>query len=152
MQTFLPYKSYTESARVLDDKRLGKQRVENLQILKALILPEYGWKNHPAVKMWVGYEQALSLYQIMICKEWTDRGFKDTCLDKTFDLVVGSNQISWNVTWPEWLGNEKFHASHRSNLLRKDPEWYGQFGWTEPDDLEYYWPTKHYWPKKWMED
>ena len=36
MQTFLPYSNYPASARVLDNKRLGKQRVEVLQILKAL--------------------------------------------------------------------------------------------------------------------
>ena len=36
MQTFLPNFLYKESARVLDNKRLGKQRVECLQILKVL--------------------------------------------------------------------------------------------------------------------
>lgn len=36
MQTFLPYKSFEQSAACLDNKRLGKQRVEVLQILKAL--------------------------------------------------------------------------------------------------------------------
>jgi hypothetical protein len=41
---------------------------------------------------------------------------------------------------PSWLGDPQFHAAHRSNLLRKDPEYYGKFGWTEPDDLEYPWP------------
>jgi hypothetical protein len=40
MQTFLPYADFAECARVLDDKRLGKQRVECLQILKALQPPE----------------------------------------------------------------------------------------------------------------
>jgi hypothetical protein len=38
------------------------------------------------------------------------------------------------------LGDEAFHASHRSNLLRKDRDYYGAFGWTEPDDLPYVWP------------
>lgn len=33
-----------------------------------------------------------------------------------------------------------FHASHRSNLLRKDPVWYSQFNWTEPNNLPYVWP------------
>lgn len=33
------------------------------------------------------------------------------------------------------------HASHRSNLLRKEPEYYTQFGWTEPPDLPYVWPV-----------
>ena len=36
MQTFLPYRGFTESARVLDTRRLGKQRVETIQVLRAL--------------------------------------------------------------------------------------------------------------------
>ena len=34
MQTFLPYSSFTESAKILDWRRLGKQRVEGMQIIK----------------------------------------------------------------------------------------------------------------------
>ena len=36
MQTFLPVADFTESARLLDNPRLGKQRVECLQVLRAL--------------------------------------------------------------------------------------------------------------------
>jgi hypothetical protein len=43
---------------------------------------------------------------------------------------------------PPWLGNEDFHRSHRSNLLRKYPEHYRQFWPDEPDNLPYFWPTK----------
>ena len=43
---------------------------------------------------------------------------------------------------PLWLGDPTFHASHRSNLLRKDPVFYGKHGWSEPTDLPYVWPTK----------
>ncbi len=52
MQTFLPYPDFKRSAKVLDYRRLGKQRVEALQILKALQVENYGWRNHPIVKMW----------------------------------------------------------------------------------------------------
>lgn len=138
MQTFLPYKDFKLSAACLDRARLGKQRVEDLQILKALIEPDYGWKNHPAVKMWHGCITGLLEYHYAICDEWTSRGYKDTCREKATLLVPPMSY----VVYPEWLGEEKLHASHRSNLLRKDPIWYSQFGWTETDDLEYYWPTK----------
>lgn len=37
MQTFMPYNSFEESAHALDQRRLGKQRVENYQILQALL-------------------------------------------------------------------------------------------------------------------
>ncbi len=136
MQTFLPYPSFIESASALDMRRLGKQRVEVLQLLKAL--HEGGaWANHPACKMWRGYENALVVYGRTICTEWLHRGYKDTCFNKI--------NLFWNdgadKLLPNWLGNEAFHAAHRSNLLRKDPEHYGQFKWTEPKDLPYIWPV-----------
>src|SRR4051794_10899397 len=55
VQTFLPYADFDASAAVLDDRRLGKQRVETMQVLRALVFPSYrGWKNHPATRMWRG--------------------------------------------------------------------------------------------------
>ena len=44
---------------MLDHRRLGKQRVEVLQILRALTRERYGWKSHPVVRMWAGYDEAL---------------------------------------------------------------------------------------------
>src|SRR5947208_1979490 len=50
MQTFLPYADFERSARVLDRKRLGKQRVETIQVVRALTRPGYGWAvRSPAV-------------------------------------------------------------------------------------------------------
>lgn len=137
MQTFLPYPDFAKTASVLDRMRLGKQRVETLQIMQALVLNK-GWVNHPATKMWAGHELALLRYQVAICSEWTGRGYKDTCLDKTKAVVLSLDQDDSD---PNWLGDESFHASHRSNLLRKSSEWYSKFGWTEPDNLEYVWPN-----------
>lgn len=136
MQTFLPYADFELSAAALDNKRLGKQRVETLQILKALTLPEYGWKNHPATKMWTGHTNALVEYGLAVCREWKSRGFKDTCYEKICDFRRG-----WSVVKPTWLGDERVHSSHRSNLLRKDDTHYSQFGWVESNDLDYYWPV-----------
>lgn len=138
MQTFLPYKDFHKSAKVLDNKRLGKQRVEALQILQTLKKGDTakGWKNHPAVKMWKGYENALIEYGIAICDEWRNRGFKDTVREKLW------NQYPWHqvAPRPDWIGNRKFHSSHRSNLLRKDPVFYGRYNWSEPNDLPYVCP------------
>ena len=36
MQTFLPYENFDDSMQSLDNLRLGKQRVEALQIIKAI--------------------------------------------------------------------------------------------------------------------
>ncbi|NBR35827.1 MAG: cytoplasmic protein [Chitinophagales bacterium] len=136
MQTFLPYDSFIRSAECLDVKRLGKQRVEVLQILNALTGTSSGWQNHPATKMWRGHEAGLSAYGIAVCTVWKKRGYKDTCLHKIQSLVSpDKNDL------PSWFGDDKFHDSHKSNLLRKNPIHYSQFNWGVADDLEYYWPA-----------
>lgn len=136
MQTFLPYSSFSHSAYVLDTQRLGKQRVETLQILNAL-LKDGGWQNHPAVNMWRGYEGALIRYGVAICLEWRSRGHQDTCLMK----ISMNFPTEYGPRNPPWLGSRRLHQSHRSNLLRKNPEHYGQF-FEEPDDIPYYWPKE----------
>lgn len=138
MQTFLPYQSFTRSLQCLDNKRLGKQRIEALQILNAL---ESGstskWRNHPAVKMWKGYETALKVYYNEAIIQWVLRGFNNSMRLFYFGIPT----MAVNFLTPSWL-TESFCASHRSNLLRKDPVFYGKYGWTEPDNLPYIWPVR----------
>lgn|SRR5574343_853960 len=142
MQTFLPYPSFEESARVLDMRRLGKQRVEVKQLLLALGVPVGGhkpndhWASHPAAKMWKGHERFLCAYGVAICDEWLNRGYNDTLYGQFVDAAVGKK---WSK--PLWLGNEDFHLAHKSNLIRKDPEHYRKFWPDVPDDLPYIWPT-----------
>jgi hypothetical protein len=130
MQTFLPYPDFHETASVLDYRRLGKQRVEAQQIIKALEDDNYGWKNHPIVKMWQGYKNALLLYKNAMIKEWVKRGYRNN-----MDII----EINGPINYPAWLGNERLHASHRSNLLRKDYKYYSQFNWKEKPGSAYIW-------------
>ena len=138
MQTFLPFRAFALSAKVLDDKRLGKQRVEAWQIYECLI---YGgaWQNHPAVKQWRGYEQALLAYGVAICTEWVGRGFRDIMRERFFDRRQG------DIIYPPWLGNSRFHDSHKQRLYQKDPVYYAAFkdAVAEPccPGCTYYWPT-----------
>ena len=78
MQTYLPYPDFAASARALDPRRLGSQRVEALQVLRALTTPGYGWRHHPAVLMWRGHP-ALGSYGVTVCRAWFVLGFADSC-------------------------------------------------------------------------
>lgn len=150
MQTFLPYPDFAACAVALDDRRLGKQRVETLQIVRALTRPVYGWQHHPAVLMWKGYEEALGAYGLAVCQEWCRRGRADTCEAKILDDLADAgfavpprsqDDLRAAGALPPWLGDEAVHRSHRSALLRKDPEWYRPKFGDEPDDLPYVWPV-----------
>lgn len=150
MQTFLPYADFDRCAEVLDNRRLGKQRVETLQIMRALTVPGYAWQSHPAVLMWKGYEEALAAYGMAICREWCRRGFADTCAAKICDdamsaqvmTVRSQTELAAARLLPPWLGDEEVHHSHRSVLLRKDPGHYGVWFPGVPDDLDYVWPVR----------
>lgn len=136
MQTFLPNHSFFVSARILDRQRLGKQRVEAYQILKALRGESKGWVNHPATRMWRGYERSLIHYTAAMCDEWTSRGYQDSIKAKVRAML---DDYEYQKPW--WLGDPNFHLSHQSNLIRKFPEHYGQLFPGVPDDLPYYWPV-----------
>jgi hypothetical protein len=149
MQTFLPYADFAASAAVLDERRLGKQRVEALQVLRALTYEGYGWQRHPAVRMWAGYPRALAAYGLTVCDRWTAAGHADTCaatigtdLTRAGLAPPRSQQTLARLGMlPGWLGDERLHRSHRAALVRKDPDFYGPiFGDVDPT-LPYYWPV-----------
>ena len=147
MQTFLPFADFARSAAALDTGRLGKQRVEALQVMRALTVPDYGWRHHPVVRMWRGYRPALMAYQDAVCDEWIGRGHADTCRVKTLDALDtvpedGEAYRAGEFALPPWIGSEEFHRSHRSNLLRKDPAFYGSLAADVPPDLPYVWPSR----------
>jgi Pyrimidine dimer DNA glycosylase len=150
MQTFLPYPGFTDSARVLDARRLGKQRVETIQVLRALTVPGYGWRHHPAAAMWAGYEEALVRYGLEVCTLWCEMGRADTCattmvddLTRAVGLLSVRSQVDLTEAGeiPPWLGEKAFHLSHMAALVRKDPEHYRRFFPDVPDNLPYVWPV-----------
>jgi hypothetical protein len=149
MQTFLPYPDFERSARVLDPRRLGKQRVEVIQIVRALTTAGYGWAQHPAVLMWKGYEEALGRYGLTCCRVWTELGFADTCAATiALDLegvgvaeIRGQPELVRVGAVPAWLGEEELPRSHQSALLRKDPDWYRPL-FPGVGDLPYRWPIR----------
>lgn len=150
MQTFLPHPDFAASAAELDPKRLGKQRVETLQVVRGLTVPGYAWRNHPAVLMWRGHLEALGRYGLEVVDAWVARGFDDTCaasiLHELGAAGVGAVRTQAELApvgaLPAWLGDEALHRSHRSALLRKDPDWYGPRFPGVPDDLPYVWPVR----------
>jgi hypothetical protein len=130
---------------VLDSPRLGKQRVETLQIARALLVPTYGWQRHPAVGMWRGYLPALTAYGLAMTDAWIGRGYADTVRDQLVEFapeVDGRSQdeLAAAGLLPPWLGDEAVHESHRSKLIAKDPAFYRPVFPGTPEGLDYHWP------------
>lgn len=150
MQTFLPHPDFAVSVRSLDQKRLGKQRVEVIQVVRALTVADYAWRNHPAALMWRGHEEALGRYGLESCEAWLALGFGDTCAATiAADLraagitsVRSQAELAAADELPRWLGDPDLHLSHQSALVRKDPGFYRPLFPDVPDDLPYVWPVR----------
>lgn len=87
--------------------------------------------------MWRGYENSLVMYGLAVCEEWISRGYQDTCHGKIKSLYNGKKKL----LHPHWLGKKIFHASHKSNLIRKDANHYGKYFKNISGELPYIWPV-----------
>lgn len=116
VNTFIPYSNYKLIAKILDSKRLGKQRVEAMQILNILEGKNRGtgWINHPVVKMWKGHTESLKQYYNEMVREWVRRGYRNTM--KLYKI---------NKPHKPWFVKcISVNLSHQASLLRKNPAYY----------------------------
>ena len=137
MQTFLPYTSYRECAKALDNKRLNKQILEAYQILNVLSgnSPTGGWRNHPAVLMWKGHEYSLRSYAYTMIGEARKRGIK---VDKNQENIANLEKRfsdRWGDRSPSWFGDNtklmRITTTHKANLFKKDPIYYAHFAYAQ---------------------
>lgn len=138
VNTFVPFSNFRLIAAVLDYKRLGKQRVEARQILQALTGEKNGWSHHTAVRMWIGYEEALKFYINCMIDEWIARGYKNS--------MEKYNVEEEHVIFPWWIRWRPVQYSHRASLYRKKPEYYKNYSFDDIPPIYhkcgYIWPSK----------
>ena len=153
----MPLPSLADSATVLDPKRLGKQRVEALQVFRALTVPGYGWRHHPTARMWIGYAEALVRYGLEVCAVWQEGGRRDTCaatlvseLAAHFGVQQPRSQAALAMAGEllPWMGMTVFHVSHQSARVRKNPSWYRRYFPDVADNLPCVWPQSDRDPRR----
>jgi len=121
------------SAQMLDRQRLGKQRVEGMQLLNAITrlhigvpAEHVGWSNHPAIKMWRNphgvFMPALIDYTQACIDEWVLRGFKNTISLDVYRNFVDTHRSRMTAHRPHF--SDAMYESHRCRLAQKKPEHY----------------------------
>jgi hypothetical protein len=138
VNTFICERSFSLSASRLDWRRLGKQRLEVAQMMRALTGGMRGWASHPAVLAWTGHERAMAEFGLACHWEWISRGYQDTTMGRLADCTATLPDTGR----PWWIGDPTYLAHVRAVLVAKDPGWYGQW-WpgVEPLDGAQWWPA-----------
>gem|GEM_PF-362219 len=130
MQIFRPYIDWHMSAQVLDDRRLGKQRVEAKQVMMTILRKmglikdeRRGWLNHPIVLMYYNggrpYFKDLGGYFNACIEEWRRRGMRSQIsLSDIEHLILGAGSAEGHPL------THVHEVEYRRVLILKEPEHY----------------------------
>src|SRR6478736_628051 len=116
MQIFMPLPDLDQSVSCLDGRRLGNQCYR-----ECLTLIRGKWPNHPVSRIWQNHKHALAKYALFGLEELKRRGRYYPVHFKNFNNYLKEFP---DTGLPLIFGNERFHAGHRSALLRKNFEYY----------------------------
>jgi hypothetical protein len=145
--TWLTYRSWGRTAADLENATLKLQMRNSVTIMDILtgIKPDHPKANHPAVKMWQGYEYALGIQCMSLGMEWTfKRGFAECeefwAMSRAIkEIKKVERDFAYEV--PPWSRDAYLLLSHRSNLYRRDPVTY-KGKWKKcPENWPYLWPV-----------
>ena len=126
-------------------KNINYSLPRNQVILSTDTAITLGFGNHPAVKMWAGYEPALEYYINAHCQEYNSRNSKN-------NIKIPYYNIPNYVLYPWWLRTPHVINSHRGSLWRKEvinhePEHYQKYF---PEYANY--PFGYLWPSSLSDD
>jgi hypothetical protein len=131
MQTFLPYRNFEASAKILDTVRLNKQLLECRQMFSAMAGQSKFGAHHPATKMWTGHQSLLWDYVLAVREELDRRG---TPTQKNMDAAFEFYHMlptQRQKTYPEWYDEREqmllIETTHRASLYNKNQDHYRNF-------------------------
>jgi hypothetical protein len=119
---------------MLDSKRLGAQIYEGIHILASLlgvndklVNPKRDVNNHPAARLWKGYEDELMYYIIEHQRSWNYRyAFKEDSINNQ-NIRILMKVLNYDFREYkdplDWITDELIEV-HRSVLYAKKPEYY----------------------------
>ena len=146
---WIPFANFRMTTHVLDARTLGRQLFVCADVLETHV-QSCRRKGHRAetlhALMWRDYPGAIIRMMVCALQEIRLRGYPQPLPDpRTAEgqrlYLVGEEISSRLDEIPPWLGSGSLHASHRSRLLREDPEWYMQFDWRELPSGDLEWPA-----------
>lgn len=138
MFTWLPYEDFWQSAQAMDLRTLSVQRFDAWRVLNSLYHDRP--RTHMVVEMWRGHSHWLISYGNAVCQEWERRTMQRNSLTTFFKDASDKANLD-GVDYPDWLGDPALHVSHRSNMIRLNPEHYQKLWPGVPEGLPIYFPT-----------
>lgn len=155
VNTFLVCADFNKAAAALDSRRLGKQRVEAMQIINILLeAKRLGKIYHINTNTITGHIEVftrcksdgtckkIGFYKHPAVLAWVGHVsglavYTNACIDEWVRRGYNNSMAKYtvrNATYPWWVKCRVIHMSHRAALLRKEiaraePHWYVNIPW-----------------------
>src|SRR5574343_1484999 len=139
MHTFLPFASYTESAKCLDRQKLHFGVKDSLTLVRSLVRfyplnkrGESGFEMHTVGRFWSGHELQLARYSLALAEESLRRVNRkrritaDELTQRKYyvsmrrSMVEALEDRNFPDSQPALIGQEDFHSAMRAYLLYRD--------------------------------
>lgn len=143
-RTWCPEREARLGASRLNRQHLVAQLGEGSIVLRALLEPcdGAGWRHHPAVRMWRGYERAFLAYLWAHLVEAESRGFFVDNFRWRFIQGYAAVGLLTPAVMPWWWGG-RIHERERAVLVARFPGHYVKF-WPDVSPLNGYWTPVPY--------
>lgn len=126
-----------ETARALDQKRLGKQIIETRQVISAISGETSAWAKHPVVKMYDSPEGLRYLKAYLRILEAYRKG-KAGIIVRVLNFFIHKIRPCFHV--------EAYYDQMKRRLYTKDNNHYQQWAWLGESEVNWYWnPETEQW-------
>lgn len=135
---WLPFVSSRQNLEILTDEHVFDVVFEGMQCLRNIYRDDVTWRD---ARMWVDAPASLLLYVTRAEREMVRRGYDPE--PRVMSAHVALSREEWQLAPipPWWFGSEELHMSHRSHLIRVNPEHYTRrLPFTTPLELPLIWP------------
>lgn len=138
--------SFDRTAQDLETTTLGYQIHQAYEAFKFLTGREENSEldeNSPVLRMWEGHEFALGIYGMSMGDQFTRiRRNVDTLFFDFYHDIQSMKKEDENFVYekPPWFNDADVCRSHRSNLMRRQPENYKTTWPKTPVNMPYLWP------------
>jgi hypothetical protein len=136
---WLPFPNTQQSLDVLTDEHVFDVVFQGMQCLRNIYTGEVRWRD---ARMWASHPAALLLYVQRANREMVKRGYPAEGRVVRAHVALSREGYSLAPVPPWWFGNQLFHMTQRSQLIKVNPAHYAQrLPFNTPLEMKVFWPT-----------
>lgn len=138
---YLPHPDFEVSAQAFDSAMLQVNIDNIINLLENFHETEFAQPVDDRQRLaWKDHEVSLCWYGIVLCVEMERRQLHASSRARLEWHLDMASAGAFSMDRPDWVGDERVHTSHQSQLIAHNPRVYAPAFPGIPDNLPVWWP------------